>query len=362
MLFLQNLNDSQREAVKYIDGPSLVIAGAGAGKTRVLTYKIAYLLESGLKPWNILALTFTNKAAREMKSRIGDIVGEDKSKSLNMGTFHSVFSKILRVEAEKIGYKSNFTIYDESDSRSLCKSIIKEMKLDDNIYKPSKVCNIISKSKNHLILPSDFENNKEDDNLMPRLSDIYSAYQQRCVASNVMDFDDLLVNTYILLRDFPDVKKKYQEHFHFILVDEYQDTNFVQQAIILQLTNEKQNICVVGDDAQSIYGFRGANIDNILYFQEKFHNSKLFKLERNYRSTQYIVKAANSLISHNIHQIYKDVYSENGDGEKIILRKAYSDREEASIVSNEIKKIRKKRNVIIVISLYYTGLILRVES
>ena len=347
--FLDELNDSQRLAVEYNDGPALVIAGAGSGKTRVLTYKIAYLLQSEpeLKPWNILALTFTNKAANEMKERIGRLVGADMARFLNMGTFHSVFLRILRREAEKIGYHSNLTIYDEADSRSLLKSIIKEMKLDDKVYKPATVHNRISMAKNHLILPSDYARDRsalqrDVEARMPALSTIYTAYWERCRKANAMDFDDLLVYTYVLFRDHDDVRQQYAQRFQYVLVDEYQDTNSAQQRIVWQLTKEHQRVCVVGDDAQSIYGFRGANIDNILDFQQLYTGAKLFKLEQNYRSTQRIVQAANSLINKNQRQIHKDVYSHNEEGEKIILKHAYSDKEEAVIVCNDIKRIRQK--------------------
>ena len=347
--FLDELNDSQRLAVEYNDGPALVIAGAGSGKTRVLTYKIAYLLQSEptLKPWNILALTFTNKAANEMKERIGRLVGADMARFLNMGTFHSVFLRILRREAEKIGYHSNLTIYDEADSRSLLKSIIKEMKLDDKVYKPATVHNRISMAKNHLILPSDYARDRsalqrDVEARMPALSTIYTAYWERCRKANAMDFDDLLVYTFVLFRDHDDVRQQYAQRFQYVLVDEYQDTNSAQQRIVWQLTKEHQRVCVVGDDAQSIYGFRGANIDNILDFQQLYTGAKLFKLEQNYRSTQRIVQAANSLINKNQRQIHKDVYSHNEEGEKIILKHAYSDKEEAVIVCNDIKRIRQK--------------------
>ena len=347
MNILDELNDSQRAAVEYVDGPQLVIAGAGSGKTRVLTYKIAYLLLHGMKPWNILALTFTNKAANEMKTRIGHLVGMETARMLNMGTFHSVFSRILRREAEQIGFNSNFTIYDESDSRSLIKSIIKEMKLDDKIYKPATVHNRISMAKNHLILPADYARDqsalrRDVETRMPQLHHIYTAYCERCRKANAMDFDALLTYTFTLFRDHRDVLARYADRFQYVLVDEYQDTNSVQQRIVVQLTQEHRHVCVVGDDAQSIYGFRGANIDNILDFQQLFDNTRLFKLEQNYRSTQRIVKAANSLIHKNERQIPKDVFSRNDEGEKIILKHAYSDKEEAMIVCNDIKKLRKK--------------------
>ncbi len=346
MTLLDDLNESQRKAVEYIDGPSLVVAGAGSGKTRVLTYKIAYLMQQGMKPWNILALTFTNKAAREMKSRIASLVGEN-ARYLHMGTFHSIFSRILRREAERIGYTSNFTIYDESDARSLVKSIIKDMGLDDKVYKPATVHNRISMAKNHLILAEDYAVDRDAlqrdrESRMPAISTIYSAYTARCRQANAMDFDDLLTQTYVLFRDHEDVRKDYAQRFQFILVDEYQDTNSVQQRIVLQLSKESQRVCVVGDDAQSIYGFRGANIDNILDFQQMFEQTRLFKLEQNYRSTQLIVQAANSLIKKNERQIPKDVYSRNDEGEKLVLKNAYSDKEEAIIVCNDIRRIKRQ--------------------
>lgn len=345
-MLLEALNESQRKAVEYIDGPSLVIAGAGSGKTRVLTYKIAYLLDRGMKPWNILALTFTNKAAKEMRSRIGQLVGEEIARYLYMGTFHSIFSRILRREAEKIGYTSNFTIYDESDSRSLIKSIIREMNLDDKVYKPATVHNRISMAKNHLILADDYAIDRnalqrDRDAKMPAVSAIYSAYAARCRQANAMDFDDLLTQTFVLFREHEEVRRQYAERFQFVLVDEYQDTNSVQQRIVLQLTQEHQHVCVVGDDAQSIYGFRGANIDNILDFQQMYDGTRLFKLEQNYRSTQRIVQAANSLIKKNERQIPKDVYSHNDEGERLVFKPAYSDKEEAIIVCNDIKRIKR---------------------
>ena len=346
VIILSELNDSQREAVLFCDGPSLVIAGAGSGKTRVLTYKIAYLLEQGLNPWNILALTFTNKAAREMKERIGRLVGEERARYLQMGTFHSVFSRILRAEAEKIGFSANFTIYDQSDARSLVKTIIKEMALDDKVYKPNSVADRISMAKNHLILARQYGQTAwaRDDAQSKRsqISNIYIRYAERCRQANAMDFDDLLVYTYVLLQQHEEIRRKYTERFEFVLVDEYQDTNFAQQAIVLQLTRERQRVCVVGDDAQSIYSFRGANIDNILNFQKEYDNVRLFKLEQNYRSTQLIVQAANSLIKKNERQIPKDVYSKNDVGERLTLKPAYSDREEAIIVCQDIKHIRRE--------------------
>ena len=345
-VLLSELNDSQREAVLFCDGPSLVIAGAGSGKTRVLTYKIAYLLEQDLKPWNILALTFTNKAAREMKERIGRLVGEERARYLQMGTFHSVFSRILRAEADKLGFNANFTIYDQTDARSLVKTIIKEMGLDDKVYKPASVADRISMAKNHLILAGQYGQTAwaRDDayGKRPQIANIYIRYAERCRQANAMDFDDLLVNTHVLFKNHEDVRQKYAERFQFVLVDEYQDTNFAQQAIVLQLTKERQRVCVVGDDAQSIYSFRGANIDNILNFQRVYDNVRLFKLEQNYRSTQLIVQAANSLIKKNERQIPKDVYSKNDVGERLTLKPAYSDREEAMIVCQDIKRIRRE--------------------
>ena len=345
-VLLSELNDSQREAVLFCDGPSLVIAGAGSGKTRVLTYKIAYLLEKDLKPWNILALTFTNKAAREMKERIGRLVGEERARYLQMGTFHSVFSRILRAEADKLGFNANFTIYDQTDARSLVKTIIKEMGLDDKVYKPASVADRISMAKNHLILAGQYGQTAwaRDDayGKRPQIANIYIRYAERCRQANAMDFDDLLVNTHVLFKNHEGVRQKYAERFQFVLVDEYQDTNFAQQAIVLQLTKERQRVCVVGDDAQSIYSFRGANIDNILNFQRVYDNVRLFKLEQNYRSTQLIVQAANSLIKKNERQIPKDVYSKNDVGERLTLKPAYSDREEAMIVCQDIKRIRRE--------------------
>ncbi len=344
---LSQLNNSQREAVVYCDGPQLVIAGAGSGKTRVLTYKIAYLLAHyDMAPWNILALTFTNKAAREMKERIGRLVGQERAQRLQMGTFHSVFARILRTEAERIGFGANFTIYDQSDSRSLVKSIIKEMELDDKTYKPAAVADRISMAKNHLLQPQQYATSSwaADDaqHKRPMVSHIYNRYAERCRQANAMDFDDLLVQTYVLLRDHEDVRQKYVDRFRYVLVDEYQDTNFAQQAIVLQLTKEHGRVCVVGDDAQSIYSFRGANIDNILDFQKQYEGARLYKLEQNYRSTQLIVQAANSLIHKNERQIRKEVYSENEKGEKLMLKPAYSDREEAMIVCNDIKRLKRQ--------------------
>ena len=345
---LQQLNESQREAVLYCDGPSLVIAGAGSGKTRVLTYKIAWLLQQGMRPWNILALTFTNKAAREMQERIGRLVGAEQARYLQMGTFHSVFARILRAEAEHIGFNANFTIYDQSDARSLVKTIIKEMQLDDKVYKPASVADRISMAKNHLMLPQQYQQSAwaSDDaqQKRPQVSNIYIRYAERCRQANAMDFEDLLVQTFVLFRNHEDIRQKYVEKFQFVLVDEYQDTNFAQQAIVYQLTKERQQVCVVGDDAQSIYSFRGANIDNILNFQSQYTGSKLFKLEQNYRSTQLIVQAANSLIRRNERQIPKNIYSKNEHGERLQLKPAYSDKEEAMIVTQDIMRIRRKEH------------------
>ena len=342
------LNKSQCEAVTWCDGPQLVIAGAGSGKTRVLTYKIAYLLEQGYQPWNILALTFTNKAAREMKERIARLVGQERAIGLQMGTFHSVFAHILRVEADSVGFSSNFTIYDQSDSRSLVKSIIKEMQLDEKVYKPAAVADRISMAKNHLLLPSQYQISawaKDDTNQKrPQVSNIYIRYVERCRQANAMDFDDLLVQTFLLFKNHEDIRRKYIDRFRYVLVDEYQDTNFVQQAIVLLLTQEHGKVCVVGDDAQSIYSFRGANIDNILEFQKNYNGARLYKLEQNYRSTQRIVQAANSLISKNARQIHKDVFSENEQGECVTLKPAYSDKEEAIIVCNEIRRISRQEH------------------
>ena len=347
MDLLNDLNDAQRAAVEYIDGPSLVIAGAGSGKTRVLTYKIAYLLSQGMKPWSIMALTFTNKAAREMKERIGKLVGDDLALHLYMGTFHSIFSRILRAEAEHIGFNNNFTIYDESDSRSLLKAIIKEMGLDDKTYKPAAVHARISMAKNNLVTaeaydsdPAILEQNKRAK--MPAIGKIYVAYVQRCRQANAMDFDDLLMLTFQLFRDHEEIRQKYAGRFDYILVDEYQDTNHVQMSIVMQLCKEKLRVCAVGDDSQSIYSFRGANIDNILNYQKQLPGTQLFKLEQNYRSTQTIVEAANSLIHHNRNQIQKEVFSKNDKGEKILYKPAYSDKEEALIVAKNIQRIKRQ--------------------
>lgn len=343
---LEQLNKQQREAVEYNSGPSLIIAGAGSGKTRVLTYKIAYLLKQGMMPHSVLALTFTNKAAAEMKARIAEIIGWQSARGLWMGTFHSVFSRILRTEAEKIGFTSSFTISDSADSRNLIKTIIKEYQLDDKVYKPARVQGIISNAKNALISPAMYAANKEliehdTRSKMPMVRDIYRDYCARLKRANSMDFDDLLFFTNRLFRDHPDVLKFYQDIFQFILVDEYQDTNFAQYLVVKQLADAHHRVCVVGDDAQSIYSFRGANIDNILKFKEVYPEAKMFKLEQNYRSTQNIVNAANSLIRQNSEQIKKNVFSEKDEGERIEVAGAYSDFEEGVIVANKIQELRR---------------------
>ena len=342
---LEQLNAQQREAVEYCDGAQLVIAGAGSGKTRVLTYKIAYLLQQkGLKPWNILALTFTNKAAREMKERIGRLVGSETARMLQMGTFHSVFARLLRSEAQVLGFQSNFTIYDQTDARSLVKSVCREMQLDEKDYKPAAVADQISMAKNHLVLPGQFVSSSLFNPKRPKVVEVYSRYVERCRQANAMDFDDLLVQTYLLFQNHEEVRRKYVDRFCYVLVDEYQDTNYAQQRIVHQLTRERQRLCVVGDDAQSIYSFRGANIDNILDFQQNYDGARLFKLEQNYRSTQLIVQAANSLIRKNERQIHKDVFSRGDEGELLTLKPAYSDKEEAMIVCNDIMRLRRQEH------------------
>ncbi len=343
---IEDLNDSQREAVLCIDAPSLVIAGAGSGKTRVLTYKIAYLLEQGFQPWNILALTFTNKAAREMRDRIATLVSPEKAASLWMGTFHSIFARILRIEGHRLGYDTNYTIYDTADSLSLIKLVIREMNLDEKVYKPTAIQNRISNAKNRLVLPSGYLSVREfrdSDNTLHRAltSEIYNRYQERCKQANAMDFDDLLLNTWLLFKHNPEVAAQWQERFHFVLVDEYQDTNFAQHQIIRLLTDKRQRVCVVGDDAQSIYSFRGADIDNILHFRESYPGARLFKLERNYRSTQTIVNAAGSLIRNNREQIAKQVFSEKEVGSPIALFSAYSDTDEANIILREVQRAHR---------------------
>ena len=344
MNFLDDLNEAQRKAAEHMEGPVMVIAGAGSGKTRVLTYRIANLLESGVESYNILALTFTNKAAREMKERISRLVGPEAAASLWMGTFHSIFSRILRMESDKIGYPRNFTIYDTTDSKSMIKRIIKEMNLDDKVYKPGLVYNRISSAKNNLLSPRAYQDNptiaKEDAYAKkPLIGEIYEKYQNRCFRAGAMDFDDLLFQTNLLLRDSPESLLKYQEKFKFILVDEYQDTNYSQSIILKRLAARHENICVVGDDAQSIYAFRGANIQNILNFKRTYADATVYKLEQNYRSTQTIVNAANSIIKKNKEQIDKKVWTSNDEGHKIKLIKANSDNEEGRSVANEIYQL-----------------------
>jgi len=348
--YLEGLNEAQRAAVEQTDGPALVIAGAGSGKTRVLTYRIAHLLQQGVKPYRILALTFTNKAAKEMKERIGAVVGADVANSLWMGTFHSIFARILRYESKVLGYPSSFTIYDTTDSKNLIKSIVKGMKLNDKAYKPGAVLSCISSAKNDLVTPVAYArdpNRTEADKASqkPMVYEIYARYMRDCYKSGVMDFDDLLLNTNILFRDHPEVLKKYQNQFDYVMVDEYQDTNFSQYLIIKKLAEQHQNICVVGDDAQSIYSFRGAKIENILNFRNDYPGYNLFKLEQNYRSTQTIVNAANSIISKNQKQIQKNVFSANSVGNPIKVIKAYSDVEEGFIVTNDIfeKRMREQK-------------------
>ncbi|MCB0803347.1 MAG: UvrD-helicase domain-containing protein [Flavobacteriales bacterium] len=347
MSYLDELNPSQREAVVNTEGPVMVIAGAGSGKTRVLTYRIAHLMSKGVDPFQILALTFTNKAAKEMKERIGKIVGAGEAKNLWMGTFHSIFARILRSEAEKLHYPSNFTIYDSADSKSLIKSIIKDLGLDDKVYKPGLVLNRISAAKNNLLSATAYTANttivaEDRQSAKPRIGDIYKAYESRCFKSAAMDFDDLLFKTNILMRDFPEVLYKYQHRFKYLLVDEYQDTNFSQYLLVKKLGALNENICVVGDDAQSIYSFRGANIQNILNFQQDYKDTKVYKLEQNYRSTKNIVNAANHVIGHNKDQLQKEVWTDNGVGNKIKVSKSLTDNEEGNQVANSI--IETKHN------------------
>jgi len=349
--FSSMLNEAQLEAVTYCGGPALVIAGAGSGKTRVLTYRIAYLLsQQGCPPWQILALTFTNKAAAEMKARIGRLVGEELTRDLAAGTFHSVFLRILHVEHEAIGYDANFAVYDTSDQRALLKSIVRELQLDEKTYKPATVSSKISAAKNRLMLPAAYRNDaglaqRDKRNDMPALGLIYETYQKRLRRTNAMDFDDLLLNMFLLLRDHPDIREKYKQRYCHILVDEYQDTNFAQYSIIRQLTDADSNLCVVGDDAQSIYGFRGADIGNILGFERDYPGMRLIKLEENYRSTSNIVNAANSLISHNDGRIPKNVFSRRGEGDKLCIMTAYSDREEALKVARYIRQLNRRDGV-----------------
>ena len=347
MEYLNELNHEQREAVIHEEGPMMVIAGAGSGKTRVLTYRIAHLINQGIDPFNILALTFTNKAAREMKDRIGKVVGDNEARNIWMGTFHSVFAKILRMEADRINYPRNFTIYDTQDSKSLLRDIVKEMSLSDKVYKPGVVFGRISAAKNNLISPEAYRRNTEimsEDSQAgrPRMVDIYAEYAKRCFRSGAMDFDDLLYKTNVLLRDHADLLYKYQNKFHYILVDEYQDTNFAQYLIVKQLAAARQNICVVGDDAQSIYAFRGANIQNILNFRNDYPDYALYKLEQNYRSTKVIVEAANSVIDKNTEQIKKTVWTDNPQGDLIRVHRAYSDNDEGSFVSHDIFEIQNQ--------------------
>ncbi len=341
MEYLNELNEAQRGAAKHIEGPMMVIAGAGSGKTRVLTYRIAHLIDNGVDSFNILALTFTNKAAKEMKERISKMIGQNEAKNIWMGTFHSIFARILRVESERIGYPNNFTIYDTADSKNLLKTIVKEMGLDDKLYKVSTVYGRISSAKNNLISPQAYLNNVEimsedASNARPKIGEIYMEYAKRCYKASAMDFDDLLFITNVLLKNHPDVLLKYQEKFKYILVDEYQDTNYSQYLIVKRLAARFENLCVVGDDAQSIYAFRGANIQNILNFKKDYPDFKLYKLEQNYRSTQNIVDAANSIILNNRDQIQKDVWTSNPQGELIKVVKTFSDNEEGKFVANDI--------------------------
>lgn len=347
--FLDDLNESQRAAVECIDAPSLVIAGAGSGKTRVLTYKIAYLLQHGLQPWSILALTFTNKAANEMQQRIARQVG-DRAAGLWMGTFHSIFSRILRIECQSIGFTSDFTIYDAADQKSLIRSLIRENGLDEKTYKSGLVASYISQAKNHLITPDQYANDleirkRDQASKVPAVAQIYQQYMQRCRLSNAMDFDDLLLYTYYLFFNYPDIARKYEEKFEFVLVDEYQDTNYAQHRIVWLLTQHRQRVCVVGDDAQSIYSFRGANIENILTFQQQYTGARLFKLEQNYRSTQNIVAAAGSLIGHNQGQIHKDVFSRKAEGQLINVYSTQSDFEESYVVSRKMQALHHRDHV-----------------
>ena len=349
MELLSSLNTSQKQAAAHIDGPMMVIAGAGSGKTRVLTYRIAHLIQNNVDPFNILSLTFTNKAAKEMKERITTLIGEE-GRNLWMGTFHSVFSKILRIECDRIGYPRDFTIYDTQDTKSLLKSIIKELGIDDKVYKVGMVYGRISGAKNNLISAVNYATNpeiQEEDKRTgkPELGRIYKAYVQRCFRSGAMDFDDLLFNTNVLLRDFPEVLVKYQHKFKYILVDEYQDTNFSQYLIIKQLAAAHENICVVGDDAQSIYSFRGANIQNILNFQKDYPDFNIYKLEQNYRSSKTIVEAANSVIANNKEQIPKEVWTSNEEGDKIKLQRSLSDNDEGVFVANEIFNLKNNKQL-----------------
>ena len=348
MQMLEGLNEAQKAAAGHVEGPMMVVAGAGSGKTRVLTHRIAHLIDQGVDPFSILSLTFTNKAAREMKDRIGRIVGDSEARNIWMGTFHSVFARILRIESERINFPSNFTIYDTQDSRSVIKDVIKGLGLDDKLYKPNSIHGRISGAKNNLIGPADYARNPdivgEDQQAgRPRIAEIYARYDARLQRSGAMDFDDLLFKTNVLLRDFPDLLHKYQQKFAFILVDEYQDTNFAQYMIIRQLGAARENVCVVGDDAQSIYSFRGANIQNILNFQRDYPDCVVYKLEQNYRSTKNIVEAANAVIAKNQDQIRKDVWTGNDEGEKIDVHRALSDNDEGSFVADAILTTRSRR-------------------
>ena len=346
---INSLNDFQKEAALKINGPIIIIAGAGSGKTRVLTFRIAYLISQGIDPFSILSLTFTNKAAKEMKTRVGELVSESEARNIWMGTFHSVFAKILRIEADKLGFTSSFTIYDTQDSDRLISSIIKEMGLSKDSYKPKQIRNRISTLKNSLITVESYESDfdlKEYDEIAqrPLFGKIYSEYTKRCFKSNSMDFDDLLVKTNELLNKFPETLAKYQDRFRFILVDEYQDTNHSQYLIVKMLADKYQNICVVGDDSQSIYSFRGANINNILNFQKDYDEVEVFKLEQNYRSTKNIVKAANSLINHNKYKLEKTIWTNNEEGEKVIIKKCFSDNDEGKYIAKSILETVRKNH------------------
>lgn len=350
MEFLNDLNEAQRAAASHLDGPMMVIAGAGSGKTRVLTYRIAHLISQGTDAFSILALTFTNKAAREMKERIAQVIGDGEARNIWMGTFHSVFARILRIECERINYPRNFTIYDTADSRALIKDIVKGLGLDDKVYKAASIQSRISSAKNNLIDAKAYVDNTDimsEDNQAgrPRIHEVYRAYESRCFRAQAMDFDDLLFKMNVLLRDFPDLLLKYQHKFQYILVDEYQDTNFSQYVIIKQLAALRENLCVVGDDAQSIYGFRGANIENILNFKKDYPDFDLYKLEQNYRSTKFIVNAANSVIAHNTEQIEKIVWTHNEDGQKIQVHRCYSDNEEGKLVASTFFDLHNHKQV-----------------
>ena len=347
--YLEQLNEAQRAAVVQTEGPVMIIAGAGSGKTRVITYRIIHLLEQGVEPFAILSLTFTNKAAREMRQRISLLSGPE-AKNIWMGTFHSVFARILRIESDKIGYPSNFTIYDTDDSKSLIRTLIKEQNLDDKLYNAGFVLNRISSAKNNLISAAEYAHNEQiqaDDSASGRkqIGEIYRLYKNRCFMAGAMDFDDLLYLTNLLLKDHPDVLYKYQNKFKYVMVDEYQDTNFSQYLIVKKLAAIHENICVVGDDAQSIYAFRGANIQNILNFEKDYPDLKIYKLEENYRSTQNIVNVANSIIAKNLNQLEKKVFSNNESGEKIKVVRAFSDNEEGKLVAESIMQDRANQSL-----------------